>query len=119
MNAARKRGLKTAEKALRARRRTLEALEAAAGDDPRAAVELDQSRIGRLSRMDALQIQAMSVETERRRKIELHRIEAALERIEQGEYGYCLACGGEIAPKRLLSDPATPLCIDCAEKSDS
>jgi len=119
VSAPRKPDLKTAAESLRARKAALEAIEAAVGDEPRAAVELDQTRIGRLSRMDALQVQAMSVETERRRKIELHRIEAALARIEDGDYGYCLACGAEIVAKRLALDPATPVCIDCAEKSDS
>lgn len=119
MSAPNEPNLKAATEFLRARKAELEALEAAVGDEPRAAVELDQTRIGRLSRMNALQVQAMSVETERRRKVELHRIEAALARIADGEYGYCLACGAEIVPKRLALDPATPVCIDCAEKAGS
>ena len=77
-------------------------------------VELDQSRVGRLSRMDALQGQAMAQETERRRKNELQRIEGALARIKDGEYGYCVTCGEEISKKRLELDPSLPLCIDCA-----
>jgi DnaK suppressor protein len=82
--------------------------------DAAGTVELDQSRVGRLSRMDALQGQAMSRETNRRRELELARIEAALKRIEGGEYGYCVRCGEAIAEGRLLFDPSTPLCIDCA-----
>jgi RNA polymerase-binding transcription factor len=77
-------------------------------------VELDQSRVGRLSRMDALQGQAMAQETERRRRNELARIEAALERVKTGEYGYCVSCDEEISKKRLELDPSAPLCIDCA-----
>lgn len=80
----------------------------------RRPVELDQSRVGRLSRMDALQDQAMALETERRRANELRRIEAALARIDDGEYGYCLTCGETIGDKRLELDPATPTCVDCA-----
>ena len=80
----------------------------------RRPVELDQTRVGRLSRMDALQDQAMSLETERRRQIELKRIEAALQRLAEGEYGYCVQCGEAIALKRLELDPTAPLCIDCA-----
>ena len=86
----------------------------AAGADSRRPVELDQTRVGRLSRMDALQDQAMALETERRRGLEIERIEAALKRIEDGEYGYCLSCGEEIPAKRLEFDPATPVCVDCA-----
>ena len=80
----------------------------------RKPVELDQSRVGRLSRMDALQGQAMALELARRREIELARIDAALKRLDAGEYGYCLTCDEEIALKRLELDPATPVCIDCA-----
>ena len=89
----------------------------AAHEDESHPVEVDQARVGRLSRMDALQSQAMAAEVERRREVELHRIEGALERIEQGEYGYCVSCGEPIAPKRLELDPATPLCVSCAERS--
>ena len=85
-----------------------------AGVDARRPVELDQTRIGRLSRMDALQDQAMALETDRRRGLEIERIEAALKRIEDGDYGYCLSCGEEIPAKRLELDPATPVCVDCA-----
>jgi DnaK suppressor protein len=82
--------------------------------DDRAAVELDQTRVGRLSRMDALQMQAMSSALKTRRRQALKRIEAALKRLDDGEYGYCLECGDEIAPGRLKSDPAAPLCATCA-----
>ncbi len=82
--------------------------------DARDPVELDQSRIGRLSRMDALQGQAMAQDAERRRKIELQKIEAALERIEAGDYGYCVNCGEEIPKARLDFDPAVASCVDCA-----
>ena len=82
--------------------------------ESRRPVELDQSRVGRLSRMDALQDQAMAVESERRRGVEITRIDAALARIEGGEYGFCLVCEDNIGVKRLEFDPATPLCITCA-----
>ena len=85
-----------------------------AGADARRPVELDQTRIGRLSRMDALQDQAMALETDRRRGLEIGRIEAALKRIETGDYGYCLSCGEDIPAKRLALDPSTPVCVDCA-----
>ncbi len=110
----------TDEKVLRAlkeRRRALEDRESATSES-RQPVELDQSRVGRLSRMDALQNQAMSIETDRRRRIELQRIESALQRLESGDYGYCVACGEKIAPKRLDFDPAVPICISCAKHSN-
>lgn len=83
----------------------------------RQPVELDQSKVGRLSRMDAMQGQAMALAVDQRRKIELQRIDAALKRIELGDFGYCLTCDEKIAPKRLELDPAVPTCIACAEQS--
>lgn len=88
------------------------------GKEAADTVELDQSKVGRLSRMDALQAQAMSQEGERRRALELRRIEAALRRIEEGDYGYCLECGEPIALQRLEFDPAVTLCVACAEKRE-
>jgi DnaK suppressor protein len=103
------------ERRLRAQLAELEGLSAGSGES-RAAVELDQTRVGRLSRMDALQGQAMAKATEARRQQAIRRIHAALARLAEGEYGACVQCGEEIAPKRLELDPATPTCIDCAEK---
>ncbi len=79
-----------------------------------SAVELDQSKVGRLSRMDALQKQAMSQEVRRRRQMELVRIEAALERIKEDEFGYCITCGEEIEHARLDLNPSLPQCSICA-----
>jgi len=85
--------------------------------ESRQPVELDQTSVGRLSRMDALQGQAMALETGRRREIELQRIDSALKRIDEGEFGNCVSCGEEIEVKRLDHDPTTPICFDCAETS--
>lgn len=105
--------LDTAAARLGERRRELLEI-ATSSRESRKPVELDQSRVGRLSRMDALQDQAMALETERRREFEIRRIDAALARIESGDYGFCLTCGEEIEPKRLELDPATPVCVGCA-----
>jgi DnaK suppressor protein len=91
----------------------------ATGDDAARVVELDQTSVGRLSRMDALQGQAMSQEQGRRRELEMKKISAALKRIEAGDYGDCLACEEPIAVKRLMTDPAATLCIRCASERES
>jgi DnaK suppressor protein len=83
--------------------------------EAREPVELDQQQLGRLSRIDALQNQAMAQDAERRRKIEIQRIDAALERVESGDYGYCLNCDEEIPLARLEFDPAVATCVDCAK----
>jgi DnaK suppressor protein len=56
----------------------------------------------------------MSLETERRRKAELLRIEASLKRLEAGDYGYCVTCGEQIPLRRLELDPTLPTCVHCA-----
>ena len=86
------------------------------GSEAAETVALDQSRLGRLSRMDAMQSQAMAKEAKRRRQISLQRIEAALKRIETDDFGWCVKCEEEIDIKRLKFDPTTLLCIQCAAK---
>lgn len=79
-----------------------------------APVELDQQVQGRLSRMDAIQGQAMAQATIERRRVEIAQIEAAFARMEDGEFGYCVECGDEIATKRLELNPAIARCVECA-----
>jgi len=88
------------------------------GDEAASVVELDQTAVGRLSRMDAMQGQAMSKETGRRRQLELQKIAGALRRVDSGDYGYCLSCDEPIAPRRLALDPAATLCIECASRKE-
>ena len=105
--------IKAARKALERERGEIEEMSAAAAEE-RRPVELDQQSVGRLSRMDALQVQAMAQAVETRRQGRLQRIEAALGRIEDGEYSYCAECGEEIPPKRLAIEPTMERCVDCA-----
>lgn len=59
----------------------------------------------------------MAPAAERQRVAELARIEAALRRLDEGEYGICLACGEPIAVKRLEFDASVPLCVRCAGRT--
>lgn len=105
--------LKKYKKLLLSRQEELLSLIASTKEDS-APVVLDQTTVGRLSRMDAIQVQAMAEEIKRRRDVELTRIDAALERIIEDEYGYCLTCGEDIDEKRLELDPSIALCNKCA-----
>lgn len=91
----------------------LEAIQADSSQDSKP-VELDQAMVGRLSRMDAMQGQAMAQATAHRRKEQLQRIEGALRRIESGDFGVCASCDTEIDPKRLRVDPTLTRCIKCS-----
>lgn len=86
------------------------------GQEAAKIVELDQTAVGRISRMDALQGQAMAKQSQQRRTIQLQRIEASLQRMEKGIFGLCLRCGEDINVKRLEFDPTVPLCIECASQ---
>lgn len=81
-----------------------------------APVELDQQSVGRLARMDSMQMQAMAQESARRRQVRLLRIKRTLQRIEDGEFGYCTECGDRINDGRLTADPTYHQCIKCAPR---
>lgn len=81
-------------------------------------VELDQTRQGRVSRMDAMQQQAMAVANRATSHNHIAAIDAALARMEAGGYGDCLECGEEIAPARLAARPEARLCIVCKSRSE-
>ena len=99
-------------------RQELESL-SATGEESSQTVELDQSRVGRLSRMDAMQAQAMAKESSRRREGMLRGIADALDRLERDEYGLCQSCDEPISQGRLDFDPTARLCIHCAEKAEN
>ena len=98
---------------LKALREELEAVSALSAEalDP---VALDQQSVGRLSRMDAMQQQAMNQATEAKRKRDLVRIEAAERRLRDNEYGCCEECGEPIPDGRLEIDPMAERCVACA-----
>ncbi len=100
---------------LREKLAELEALDAIAAEG-RSSVELDQSKVGRLSRMDALQGQAMNNAISARRKQDMLRTKAALARLDSGEFGYCIRCGEDIPVERLTFDPTVPTCGTCEDR---
>ncbi|MBN1842652.1 MAG: RNA polymerase-binding protein DksA [Deltaproteobacteria bacterium] len=55
---------------------------------------------------------------DRERKL-IAKIRQALERIDNGTYGICETCGGEITLKRLKARPVTTQCIDCKTEEEA
>ena len=104
---------KAVRRAMEKERDELLAMSAGVAEE-RRPVELDQQSVGRLSRMDAMQVQAMAQAVEARRRGRLQLIEAALRRLADGEYGICVECGEDIPAKRLAIDPTIARCVDCA-----
>lgn len=81
-------------------------------------VELDQTSVGRVSRMDAMQSQSMAIEATRLRQQQLRRISSALALIESGDYGYCSECDNDIDLRRLEIDPSATMCVPCASNQE-
>ncbi len=94
----------------------LQASEAALNESAQP-VELDQTRIGRLSRVDAIQSRAIAAGAARGNKEKQERAAAALAKLEAGTYGRCVECGGAIALERLEFDPTIERCITCASNT--
>ncbi|MCT8268178.1 MULTISPECIES: TraR/DksA family transcriptional regulator [Afifella] len=96
----------------------LEAL-SEAGSEGSRPVELDQQSVGRISRMDAMQVQAMALASQKRRTARIDGLKAALRRLSDGEYGYCASCEEPIAFGRLKADPMARLCLACARLGET
>ena len=81
-------------------------------------VKLDQTAVGRLSRMDSMQSQAMANAAREATKTRLHQCNAALQAVERGEYGFCRLCEEPIGVKRLSAKPEAPFCLQCQRGAD-
>jgi DnaK suppressor protein len=75
--------------------------------------ELDQSAVGRLSRIEALQNQGMTQNLQERERLQLEQVMDALKRLEAGTFGYCTDCRGPIRFDRLLVFPEALNCTSC------
>lgn len=78
-------------------------------------VKLDQTAVGRLSRIDTLQNQGLTRNLQEREQVKLAHIQEAFRRMEEGTYGLCVSCGGEIPFGRLYVMPEAPTCAICGE----
>ena len=87
-------------------------------DEAAKPVQLDQASVGRLSRMDAMQGQAMALATVQRQRQRLRRIDACLRRLEADDFGYCAQCDEPIDPRRLRLDPTLTLCTSCVAATE-
>lgn len=87
-------------------------------NDASRPVTLDQQSVGRVSRIDAIQQQQMASANRDQTIGLLQQVEAALKRIETGEYGLCQMCDEPIALPRLQAQPHTANCIDCQSKQE-
>ena len=66
-----------------------------------------------------MQAQAMAQATGERREQMLRKIEAALLRIDNNDFGICQVCAEPIPIQRLKIDPTATRCVDCASKAES
>jgi DnaK suppressor protein len=89
-----------------------------ANADAAKPVELDQTAVGRVSRVDSMQSQAMAQATRQSLVIRLSLCDNALEAIERGEYGFCRTCEEPIGAKRLGAKPEAAFCLQCQRGAD-
>ncbi|MDH3760535.1 MAG: TraR/DksA C4-type zinc finger protein [Gammaproteobacteria bacterium] len=94
-------------------------IQLASGEDATKPVTLDQQSVGRVSRIDAIQQQQMAIASQQQAEQIAKRIELALQRIDKGEYGYCLQCGESIGFARLQVQPFASLCLECQSASEN
>lgn len=81
-------------------------------------VKLDQSSVGRVSRIDAIQQQQMAQQSLRQQTNHLKQLKYAYKKILSNEYGYCEDCENPIAFQRLSIQPTAQLCIQCQTKRE-
>lgn len=86
--------------------------ESDSSEEEREAIAPDVS-IGRLSRLDAMQMQEVAKEADRRREERIARLELALDQLDEGIYGRCTRCGEDIAFERLKVTPEATHCATC------
>jgi DnaK suppressor protein len=77
-------------------------------------VKLDQTSVGRLSRIDALQNQSLTQGLQEREQIRVAQLSEALRRLDAGTYGTCTGCGEPIRFERLMLFPEALTCSGCA-----
>ncbi len=90
-----------------------------AGAERAKPVELDQTVQGRVSRMDAMQQQAMAVAALNRARTRLTELRRARLRLNDEDYGDCQTCGEPIAEARLMANPAQTRCVACAAAAET
>lgn len=105
------------EESLEALKRELEAFLASirSGEAP---VELDQSKMGRVSRVDAMQQREMQIANQRSAKVRIEQVQRALARVSESSYGECVRCEEWIDVRRLSARPETPFCFECQRASE-
>ena len=81
-------------------------------------VTLDQTSVGRVSRIDAMQQQSMAVSTREKSRRRLKNVKQAINSMNSGDYGYCKKCDELISTPRLMAQPEAKFCLSCQDQSD-
>lgn len=76
--------------------------------------DLDQSAVGRLSRIEAIQNQGLTRNLHDRERHQLEQVVEALKRLDAGTYGRCTACKHPIVYERLAVFPEARTCSQCS-----
>ena len=72
--------------------------------------------LGRLTRMDSLNDQGISLAALQQRRERLYKLEQALEQVNRLDFGDCAFCGRPIPIERLMALPESTKCVTCASR---
>jgi len=75
-----------------------------------------ENSIGRESRMDAINNKGVADAAMRSAKKRLAKLQHALTKIEEPDFGSCSVCGNTIQQKRLMFMPGSTRCVRCADR---
>ena len=90
----------------------------ALGGESSKTVELDQTMMGRVSRIDAIQQQKIAQAGFERDKLHFLQINRALQNIDSEEFGYCMECDEDICFSRLMVKPESTFCVSCQQNKE-
>jgi DnaK suppressor protein len=88
------------------------------GGESSKTVILDQTMIGRVSRIDAIQQQKIAQAGFERDKRHFHQLKKALQNINSEDFGYCMECDQDISFSRLMVKPESSFCVSCQQNKE-
>ena len=85
--------------------------------DQEMVIETEE-RMDEVDQASSEYMQAFSFRLRGRERFLLGKIEHALKKMDEGEYGLCEECDDQISLKRLMARPEAQLCIQCKEAQE-
>ena len=75
-----------------------------------------ENSLGRISRMDAINNKSVVEASLRNKKSKLTKLNVAISKVDEKDFGYCQMCKNQIQPMRLMFMPESSRCVRCAAR---